>query len=85
MADEEDYVDPRQNWVDQLLAYQAFQKIATVLQGRESERPIVVAKPAVLILPKKWSRWRRGVIKPVILAAAGNTKCWLGRLFSSWF
>ena len=67
---EEDYVDPRQELVDQLLAYQAFQKIATVLQERESERQLLFAKPASANPAEKVVPLARGVIKPRDLAAA---------------
>lgn len=67
---EEDYVDPRQELVDQLLAYQAFQKIATVLQERESERQLLFAKPASTNPAEKVVPLARGVIKPRDLAAA---------------
>ncbi|MEJ1324074.1 segregation/condensation protein A [Latilactobacillus sakei] len=66
---EEDYVDPRQELVDQLLAYQAFQKIATVLQERESERQLLFAKPASANPAEKVVPLARGVIKPRDLAA----------------
>lgn len=67
---EEDYVDPRQELVDQLLAYQAFQKIATVLQERESARQLLFAKPASTNPAEKVVPLARGVIKPRDLAAA---------------
>ena len=67
---EEYYVDPRQELVDQLLAYQAFQKIATVLQERESERQLLFAKPASANPAEKVVPLARGVIKPRDLAAA---------------
>ncbi|EOR84909.1 segregation and condensation protein A [Latilactobacillus sakei] len=67
---EEDYVDPRQELVDQLLAYQAFQKIATVLQERESERQLLFAKPASTNPAEKVVPLARGIIKPRDLAAA---------------
>lgn len=67
---EEDYVDPRQELVDQLLAYQAFQKIATALQERESERQLLFAKPASTNPAEKVVPLARGVIKPRDLAAA---------------
>ncbi|MEJ1320800.1 segregation/condensation protein A [Latilactobacillus sakei] len=67
---EEDYVDPRQELVDQLLAYQAFQKIATVLQERESERQLLFAKPASANPAEKVVPLARGVIKPRDLAVA---------------
>lgn len=67
---EEDYVDPRQELVDQLLAYQAFQKIASVLQERESERQLLFAKPASANPAEKVVPLARGVIKPRDLAAA---------------
>lgn len=67
---ETDYVDPRQELVDQLLAYQAFQKIATVLQEREVERQQLFAKPASINPTEKIVPLARGVIKPRDLAAA---------------
>ena len=67
---EEYYVDPRHELVDQLLAYQAFQKIATVLQERESERQLLFAKPASANPAEKVVPLARGVIKPRDLAAA---------------
>lgn len=65
-----DYVDPRQELVDQLLAYQAFQKIAGVLQEREMERQQLFAKPASTNPAEKVVPLARGVIKPRDLAAA---------------
>ncbi|ASN61845.1 segregation and condensation protein A [Latilactobacillus curvatus] len=66
----EEYVDPRQELVDQLLAYQAFQKVATVLQERELERQQLFAKPASSNPAEKVVPLARGVIKPRDLAAA---------------
>lgn len=66
----EEYVDPRQELVDQLLAYQAFQKVATVLQERELERQQLFAKPASSNPAEKVIPLARGVIKPRDLAAA---------------
>lgn len=66
----EEYVDPRQELVDQLLAYQAFQKVATVLQERELERQQLFAKPASSNPAEKVVPLACGVIKPRDLAAA---------------
>ncbi|KRM23794.1 segregation and condensation protein A [Latilactobacillus graminis] len=64
----ETYVDPRQELVDQLLTYQAFQKVATVLQERELQRQQLFAKPASSNPTEEFVPLARGVIKPRDLA-----------------